>query len=565
MIRAVASFYRSMPRSKYFYLFVAASPALLVVVPLGMLLSHPMYTASLDLAVVGAVLTGVLSTQSPPPYLLSLVLLVPSVLRLLSVRYVHGLTSAQTLQQKQALALLSLLIPAMQLAVYATPSSLSFPRYAFALPFASSLLVLLSIVWVPTSHQQAWQAESALLHETHLFPHVKRHKVAGLSYLLLDHPVHSTHSAKQSKEEQDEAKEADNSLSHPNSHYQSEQSESPKHSLLSSSSSASLSSSSSSSASSASSLSSTASATSQRSSGRQALFLLHGYGAGAGFFIHSLEALASRYDVYSVDLLGFGMSDHDAFHAKTPQEAEAHYTDSLHRLQLALGIDQVVLLGHSFGGMIAAAYALRFPAFTRAIILVSPVGIPNPPADGDTFRGPAAARRFRHVFRWIWSLGLSFASGLHFAGPFGPMVVRWLIDARFGRLPQVQATPSLASYLYHINAGKGSGLSTLNALLMPGAYARSPLGVRMSAALTVPCWWLYGAHDWMDSEEAVRVLGRLRARGVPGSRIIIQDAGHQVSLENLPAFNAAVLDIGDEIDKLPPAAVQKAKRTTAAA
>ena len=537
MLRAVSSFYRNFPRSKYFYLFLVSSPLLLAVVPLGVLLSHPLYAANVDLALVVLLLSVLFTTHSVPPYFLTLVLLLPSVLRLLSIRYVHSLTFAQTLQQKRALALFALLSAAMQLAVYVSPSSLSFPRSAFVLSFLSSLLVLLSIVWVPTSHQQAWEAESLLLHETGLSPHVRRHKKVGLSYLLLDHPLHSPHSDRQTKDEQDEAKEADDSLSHSNLHWQSGQSESPKHGLLNCSASA-----------------------SQRRPGRQALFLLHGYSAGAGYFIHSLEALASRYDTYAIDLLGFGMSDHDPFRATTPQEAEAHYTDSLHRLQLALGIEQVILLGHSFGGMIAAAYALRYPACTRAIILVSPVGIPNPPTDGDGFRGPAAAARFRHVFRWLWNSGLSPASVLHFVGPFGPWIVRGVINMRFGHLRQVQSTPSLAAYLYHINAGKGSGLATLNALIMPGAYARWPLGERLSASLSVPCWWMYGSHDWMDSEEAVRVLSKLRSRGLQGSRIVVPDAGHQVSLENLPAFNGAVLQIADEIDKLP--AALKAKRST---
>jgi proline iminopeptidase len=37
------------------------------------------------------------------------------------------------------------------------------------------------------------------------------------------------------------------------------------------------------------------------------------------------------------------------------------------------------LLGHSFGGFIAAEYALKFQKNIKHLILMSPVGMPHPP------------------------------------------------------------------------------------------------------------------------------------------------------------------------------------------
>ena len=523
---ALGSFIRfvsDLPLSYLRYFVIAA--LLLLFSPLGILLSHPLYATTVDVALLVLLFVSYYASASHPSHYLLTLLLASSLLRLVAVRYIQGLSSAQTNAQKYLLALLSASTIAAQLAVYALRGELSvdFPSWLFRLSLTTAVLVLLSIVWVPTSHEAAWEAETAVLKDTGLYPHVHRYKKAGLSYILLDHPIKSQHTLEQQQAEQREAEQAAHSLTHSNRHRSSHNSESPRHTEPDTRPSAAIS-----------------------SQSKPALFLLHGYGAGAGFWVHSMDEFAALYDVYAIDLLGFGMSDHESFTARTPEEAEAHYVQSLHRFQTALKLDQVVILGHSFGGMIAAAYALRYPQLVSSLILVSPVGIPDPP-ELQQFRGPSGLYRFRNVFRWMWESGLNPSSFLHFAGPIGPTAVRFIISRRFGRLPQVAATPSFGDYMYHMNSGKGSGLSTLNALIAPGAFARLPLGRRMADKLTVPTYWLWGESDWMYTSECERVIDKMRGRGVHSTMQRIRGAGHQVSLEGLDSFNAAVMKIGQEM------------------
>lgn len=77
-------------------------------------------------------------------------------------------------------------------------------------------------------------------------------------------------------------------------------------------------------------------------------------------------ALAATCDVILYDLRGHGMSERPA----------AGYTlrdmvDDLDALLAALSVDRpVVLAGNSFGGLLALAFAARFPERARAVVLV---------------------------------------------------------------------------------------------------------------------------------------------------------------------------------------------------
>ena len=76
--------------------------------------------------------------------------------------------------------------------------------------------------------------------------------------------------------------------------------------------------------------------------------------------------LASQFRVIYFDALGVGKSDR----GKSNREYTfAREVDDLEGLRQALGLAQMDLLGHSFGGMVAQAYALKYPQFVKRLIL----------------------------------------------------------------------------------------------------------------------------------------------------------------------------------------------------
>jgi len=115
--------------------------------------------------------------------------------------------------------------------------------------------------------------------------------------------------------------------------------------------------------------------------------IIHGYGAGLGFFYKNFEPLSRLpgWRLHALDLLGMGRSTRPAFriHAKDHEgkirEAEDWFIDALEEWRVKSKIDKFTLLGHSLGGYMATAYALKYPGRLKKLVLISPVGIPEDP------------------------------------------------------------------------------------------------------------------------------------------------------------------------------------------
>ena len=119
----------------------------------------------------------------------------------------------------------------------------------------------------------------------------------------------------------------------------------------------------------------------------QNLVILHGYGAGLGFFYKNFEPLSRKknWQLYALDMLGMGRSSRPPFRIKAKQreqqitEAEDWFIDSLEEWRVKKNIDKMTLVGHSMGGYMATCYALKYPGHLHKLILASPVGIPEDP------------------------------------------------------------------------------------------------------------------------------------------------------------------------------------------
>jgi pimeloyl-ACP methyl ester carboxylesterase len=99
------------------------------------------------------------------------------------------------------------------------------------------------------------------------------------------------------------------------------------------------------------------------------LVLLHGNGVLANDFENSglFDKAAEHYHVIAFDRPGFGYSARPRSRVWTPQ-AQARL---LHHALQEIGVDSAIVLGHSWGTLVALSMALEVPGFVRGLVLLS--------------------------------------------------------------------------------------------------------------------------------------------------------------------------------------------------
>jgi pimeloyl-ACP methyl ester carboxylesterase len=105
--------------------------------------------------------------------------------------------------------------------------------------------------------------------------------------------------------------------------------------------------------------------------------LIHGDGGSvADFTLSPLFApLTEGFHVLAFDRPGFGYSDRAVCALGSPLVQAA----LLHNALARLGIHEPILVGHSRGGAIALAYALRYPDAVAAVVALAPGAYPPAP------------------------------------------------------------------------------------------------------------------------------------------------------------------------------------------
>lgn len=107
--------------------------------------------------------------------------------------------------------------------------------------------------------------------------------------------------------------------------------------------------------------------------GEQEIFFLHGWQQNSKSFLPLVPFLYRQFKLYLLDLPGFG---------KTPLSANlsssADYARLVSQWLQKKQINKPVVVGHSFGGKVAALLASQYPKELDKLILIAPSGIPHP-------------------------------------------------------------------------------------------------------------------------------------------------------------------------------------------
>jgi pimeloyl-ACP methyl ester carboxylesterase len=235
--------------------------------------------------------------------------------------------------------------------------------------------------------------------------------------------------------------------------------------------------------------------------------LLHGATANLGDMRLALvDRLRRRYRVIAVDRPGHGWSERaDGAAEASPQRQAAVLREILRKA----GVERPIVLGHSWGGSVALAYALDYPQEIGGLLLLAPLAAP----------WKSDLRRYAE---WGDTPGLGPVLAYTLAMP-----VAWLgLDPILWRAFAPQTAP--ANYVERA--------SIMLALRPPAAMANAQDLARLDSFTTAllprysqiatPTVVITGTRDHLISP---RFQGRLIARLLPHARLVIlPGVGHML-------------------------------------
>ena len=252
---------------------------------------------------------------------------------------------------------------------------------------------------------------------------------------------------------------------------------------------------------------------------------------GPGFSSSYFSDLAGLYEKFTLVMLnprGTGGSDRPA----DPQAYRVEdYVSDVEELRLHLGLERLLLLGHSHGGVVAQAYAATHPGRVRRLVLASTLARFGPQQE-------AAMRA-----------GMDRRSGQ----PWYPDAVAALEAEQAGKFENDQELGDLVFremplYFAHYGPVEAGYLDTLRAdningdtlkLFNQEIFTTFDLRDRLPS-ITAPTLVITGDADFICGPLCAAEI----TPAIPGAReVIVGDSGHMVFIEQPQVFHDEVADL----------------------
>jgi pimeloyl-ACP methyl ester carboxylesterase len=186
----------------------------------------------------------------------------------------------------------------------------------------------------------------------------------------------------------------------------------------------------------------------------------------------------------------------DYLTGSTPTKSVNFFIDNLEEFrkydeELSRDGAEFVLAGHSLGGYLSANYTIKYPKHVKALILISPVGIPMLPSNEEIIPITSVGY-WAGVASALINLNFTPQFFIRAMGNSGLDRVKAGLNRRFGGRWGQEELDSISNYLYDISISPSYGEVALNSLLIPHrvkiedrekfhVYARQPIRDKLLA------------------------------------------------------------------------------------
>ncbi len=250
---------------------------------------------------------------------------------------------------------------------------------------------------------------------------------------------------------------------------------------------------------------------------QQPCFILHGGpGMDHSYFRPWLSPLTDKLQLIYVDHRGNGRSQ------RLPNEQYTieHMADDLEQLRLYLGLERPIVLGNSFGGMLAQVYATRYPESYSRLVLVSTTPSYDFFAEATAIAEERATDEQKRVMPSLFEGKVRTEAEYHQWWEVMLPLYFYRYDSVVGAamLGRTVGNPEVARYMFD--------------QVIPHYDVRPQLG-----AITAPTLVISGRHDWITPPTQGEEIHRLISHS---ENVVFEKSGHMPFIEEQDNFLAVV-------------------------
>jgi proline iminopeptidase len=240
------------------------------------------------------------------------------------------------------------------------------------------------------------------------------------------------------------------------------------------------------------------------------------------YLLPGLSPLSSQARLVFLDQRGTGMSD-----APLDETAIGFplLLEDIEAVRLALGVDSIGILSHSWGSTLALHYALAYPNHVSSLVLISPV------EPGTRFVEVAGRRRSERMTPTLLDSLRLLQQDPAFREGEPTLVNRWYRLVFTPLLSDPERDLDLGIRLSETTTRRGFEVMRLLGPTMPDPDLWGRLG-----GVRAPVLLVHGRADAYPVEMVLEMADSIEV----GRAVVIEDAGHFPYIENPEALRAAV-------------------------
>lgn len=258
---------------------------------------------------------------------------------------------------------------------------------------------------------------------------------------------------------------------------------------------------------------------------RGVILAVHGFRGDHHGLVRLIEQLPG-YTVIVPDLPGFGVSTPFAAvpGRALPTHDAAGYTEVIEALvgDLSLG-PQTILLGHSFGSIVASAYLSKHPEAFAELVLINPIC--EPALAGDQ----ALMSRAASFYYW---------AGARLPEKIGEGLLRSRLITDVTSLAMLKSKdPAMRAYVFDQHRRYFSGFTSRQTLREAYRASITQTVREFAPRISQPTLLVVGEQDELGTLRGQKALERAFPRGVMR---VLSDVGHLIHYERAPETGALI-------------------------